>query len=147
MKKLVCFLLPIVLVTVVGYAKDSSAPTPENVVLAEGVLSDPTSSNPVSSSPEADANIDPGTILALAENFASRSRYADAITLIEVIPADSPYGLRSKSLRQVWANLILERAEDKLEEGNEQKAFAIFSAVPEDTQAYKSASKVFKDAR
>lgn len=144
MKKLIFFLLPIILVTVVGYAKDSSAPTPKNVALAEEVLSDPASSNSVSSSPETDANIDPDAILAMAKDLASRSRYADAITLVEVIPADSSYGLRSKSLRQLWANLILERAEDKLEEGNEQKAFAIFSAVPEDTQAYKSAPKVFK---
>lgn len=138
MKRILYFFLPIIILTVVGYAKDSSAPTRANVALAEDILSKPAS--PVSPNLEPDADIKPDAILAIASSFAEQSRYADAIALADTIPIQSPYASRSEVMRQLWANLILERAEDKLEEGKEQQAMAIFKAVPKNSKAYKTAA-------
>lgn len=140
MKKAAVFLAPLVLLALLGYFKDSSAPTHGNIALAESIQE--SSTEPIE--PAVDHSVPPGRVLEIASSFANESRYADAIRLAEAIPVGSTYDSRSAQLKDLWASIILERARNKVQEGQETKAAAMLKAIPQNSSSYLAAAQLLK---
>jgi hypothetical protein len=97
---------------------------------------------PVEKAPPDKLQVDPDAILMVASKFASQSRYGDAIAVVELIPADSSYGMTAKQLQKVWANLILERAKNELAAGRKAQAVATLKSIPQNSLAHAEAGRL-----
>ncbi|MBF2049910.1 MAG: tetratricopeptide repeat protein [Leptolyngbya sp. IPPAS B-1204] len=81
-------------------------------------------------------------VIEMAFSLASRSRYVDAIALLQTIPVEDENFLRANQLQDLWAETILTLGQAKLKQGKISEAKAILKSIPETTRSYAEAAEL-----
>ncbi|MCU0526975.1 MAG: hypothetical protein MUF72_19385 [Elainella sp. Prado103] len=107
--------------------------------LSESIGTEPDPSSTISDNPElSDKLID------MAHTLADRSRYVDAITLLETIPSEDSNFSRANQLQDQWGRAILSLGQTKLKQGKIAAGKAILKSIPSTTEAYTEAAALLR---
>jgi hypothetical protein len=81
-------------------------------------------------------------VIKMATSLASRSRYTDAIALLETIPTEDENFTKANQLQNQWGRAILAIGQAKLKQGKVSEGIAILKSVPRTTDSYAEAAKL-----
>jgi hypothetical protein len=84
-------------------------------------------------------------IIEMALSLAGRSRYVDAIALLQTIPTDDKNYAKANRLQDLWGEAILILGQAKLKQGKTSEGKAILKSVPKTTKSYTEANKLLRN--
>lgn len=80
-------------------------------------------------------------VVKMAISLADRSRYVDAVALLETIPDEDKNFAKANQLQNQWGKAILTLGKAKLKQGKVSEGMAILKSVPQTTESYAEAAK------
>lgn len=83
-------------------------------------------------------------VIEVATSLANRSRYVDAMTLLQTIPAEDKNFARASRLQNLWGEAILMLGEAKLKQGKTSEGKAILKTMPQTARAYAEAKRLLQ---
>lgn len=112
--------------------------------LSESIDTEPDMPEPDPSSTISDNPELSDKLIDMAHTLADRSRYVDAIALLETIPSEDSNFSRANQLQDQWGRAILTLGQTKLKQGKIAAGKAILKSIPSTTEAYTEAATLLR---